>query len=192
MVWEGRLLDGHHRLKICRKHGVKFKAVEVKLESRKEAEDWIDRNQLARRNLTPDQLRLVRGRLYNRTKKTMPEAGSMKGKSSDQNEQLKTAEVLSADWGVSPATIRRDGKFAEEIESNPVLLEAVQNREPVKPIMRELSREERDKSLGKVARTIPVDKYNLIYCDPPWRYEFSETESRALDNQYPSPKDPWK
>jgi len=29
-------------------------------------------------------------------------------------------------------------------------------------------------------------KYDIIYADPPWRYEFSETESRAIENQYPT------
>ena len=30
--------------------------------------DWIDANQLGRRNLTPDQMSYIRGRLYNRKK----------------------------------------------------------------------------------------------------------------------------
>lgn len=29
-------------------------------------------------------------------------------------------------------------------------------------------------------------KYNLIYADPPWQYEHIETESRAIENQYPT------
>ena len=37
-------------------------------ETREEVLDWIDTNQLARRNLSPDQAALVRGRIYNRAK----------------------------------------------------------------------------------------------------------------------------
>lgn len=33
---------------------------------------------------------------------------------------------------------------------------------------------------------IPEGKFNVILADPPWRYEFVETESRAIENQYPS------
>ena len=33
------------------------------------AMDWMDANQLGRRNLTPDQRSIMRGRRYNRTKK---------------------------------------------------------------------------------------------------------------------------
>lgn len=32
----------------------------------------------------------------------------------------------------------------------------------------------------------PPGTYSLIYADPPWRYEFSETESREIENQYPT------
>jgi N6-adenosine-specific RNA methylase IME4 len=30
------------------------------------------------------------------------------------------------------------------------------------------------------------ERYPVIYCDPPWRYEHIETESRAIENQYPT------
>lgn len=33
---------------------------------------------------------------------------------------------------------------------------------------------------------LPTGKYNVIYADPPWRYEFSETSMRAIENQYPT------
>ena len=33
---------------------------------------------------------------------------------------------------------------------------------------------------------LPAGKYSLIYADPPWRYEFSETDSRKIENQYPT------
>ena len=39
----------------------------------------VDANQLGRRNLTPDQRSIMRGRRYNRTKKTKAEAGAIGG-----------------------------------------------------------------------------------------------------------------
>lgn len=36
------------------------------------------------------------------------------------------------------------------------------------------------------APDLPDDKYTLIYADPPWRYDFSQTESREIENQYPT------
>lgn len=33
---------------------------------------------------------------------------------------------------------------------------------------------------------LPKAQYNLIYADPPWRYEFSVSDSRKIENQYPT------
>lgn len=33
---------------------------------------------------------------------------------------------------------------------------------------------------------MPTSKYDVIYADPPWEYDFSETDSRAIENQYPT------
>lgn len=33
---------------------------------------------------------------------------------------------------------------------------------------------------------LPDGQYNLIYADPPWRYEHSKTDSRKIENQYPT------
>jgi N6-adenosine-specific RNA methylase IME4 len=33
---------------------------------------------------------------------------------------------------------------------------------------------------------LPENKYDVILADPPWRYEFSETQSREIENQYPT------
>lgn len=30
----------------------------------------------------------------------------------------------------------------------------------------------------------PTKKYQLIYADPPWRYDFSRSENREIENQY--------
>ena len=71
--------------------------------------DWMDANQLGRRNLTPDQRSILRGRRYNRTKKSMADAGSMKALDKVSEAPVRTAEALAAQHGVSEKTIRRDG-----------------------------------------------------------------------------------
>jgi len=116
VVWRGHdiLLDGHHRYEICQQHGIDFAVTEVELADREAAADWIDANQLGRRNLTPDQAALLRGRRYNRLKKqhggdrrSSPQNGDLKGK---------TASRLAREHGVSRQTIERDGQFAAAIE----------------------------------------------------------------------------
>ena len=69
VLWGQLLVDGHNRYAICTKHGLPFNTVQKEFASRDEALDWTDANQLGRRNLTPDQRSIIRGRRYNRTKK---------------------------------------------------------------------------------------------------------------------------
>ena len=56
VLWKGKdiLLDGHHRLKICREHNIEIaesKKMRIELANRDKAKLWIVQNQFARRNL---------------------------------------------------------------------------------------------------------------------------------------------
>lgn len=42
------------------------------------------------------------------------------------------------------------------------------------------------KTKEKVVMPLPDEKYNVILADPPWRYDFSTTENREIENQYPT------
>jgi len=118
VVWaeKGIIVDGHNRYDICTRHNIPFNTFEKSFSDREAVIDWIDANQLARRNLNPEQMSFLRGRRYNRQKKTMAEAGAMKGKSSGQNVRSSTAESIAEQYGVDERTIRRDGQFADAVE----------------------------------------------------------------------------
>src|SRR5690554_2508729 len=114
VVWDGVLLDGHNRHEICTRLGIEFRVSELDLPDRAAAMDWMDANQLGRRNLSPEQMSLLRGRIYNRSKKAANDGGKGRPRSVDQNDpRLSTAESLAEKHGVSAPTIKRDGKFAE-------------------------------------------------------------------------------
>lgn len=51
-------------------------------------------------------------------------------------------------------------------------------------LIREGEREQTKEA--RPSRPLPSGKFRLIYADPPWRYEHIETESRAIENQYPT------
>jgi len=119
VLWEGIIVDGHNRYEICRREDIPFKVLEKSFEDREAAKDWIDANQLSRRNLTPDQMSLLRGRRYNRLKKAQgfQDAGPGRGKTIDQNDPMfSTADRLAKEHGVSAPTIKRDGQFAKAVE----------------------------------------------------------------------------
>ena len=52
VVWNGIIVDGHNRYRICRENGVPFAIEGKQFDSREAAEIWIIRNQLGRRNLS--------------------------------------------------------------------------------------------------------------------------------------------
>lgn len=116
VVWSRKgsltLLDGHNRHEICTRLDLPFDIHEMRFKGREEAADWIDKNQLGRRNLDSLAISLLRGRRYNRTKKS--HGGDRQA--SGQNVHLRTAEYLAAEHGVNEKTIRRDGEFADAVE----------------------------------------------------------------------------
>lgn len=111
------LLDGHNRYEICTRLGLDYRVEELHFDSNEEAADWMDKNQLGRRNLDPRQMSLLRGRRYNRTKKGVGGNGSNQYEQFHQNDGIAgTAKRLAQEHGVGQATIERDGKFAEAVE----------------------------------------------------------------------------
>ena len=53
VVWNGVIIDGNNRYKICRENNIPFSFVEMEFEDEASAKKWIIRNQLGRRNV-PD------------------------------------------------------------------------------------------------------------------------------------------
>ena len=59
ITWNGYIVDGHTRYQILRKYPfIPFEVIEKEFSSRYEALVWICKNQLGRRNLTPEQKKL--------------------------------------------------------------------------------------------------------------------------------------
>ena len=117
VVWRGAIVDGHNRYEICAAEGIGFKTVEMDFADEDAAMDWIDKNQIARRNLSPDDFRLAVGRRYNRTKKAQGGTGANQHKQTGQNVQsATTAAAIAAESGVDERTVRRAGKLAEAVD----------------------------------------------------------------------------
>lgn len=180
--WPCRLIDGHNRHEICTKHGIAFECIRKQFDSREDAMDWMDRNQLGRRNLSPDAFRLLLGRRYNRQKKAVgaSSGNTNASKQLDQNDPIvSTAEKLAAEHGVSAPTVKRAAKFAEEVEKTPELQEAIAIGKPVLQAKRELKEkkreERREENRAKVAEAKAPEeiiqvgaKFATIVIDPPW------------------------
>lgn len=58
-------------------------------------------------------------------------------------------------------------------------------------VNREHKRKEREQHREKIraerkSQPFPDRTFEILYADPPWKYRFTETESRAIENQYPT------
>ena len=65
IVWNNTLVDGHNRYTILQKHPeIYFSTMPLRFANREEALAWICKNQLGRRNLTPEQKKFLIGKQY--------------------------------------------------------------------------------------------------------------------------------
>ena len=121
VVWprDGELIlvDGHNRYKIAQKHNIPFKVVEKQFNDLDEVLEWIDFNQLGRRNLIDEQRTYVLGRLYERRKKNAWRPVGDKGeKFSPFTGHHATAKEIAKQSGVNERTVRNAVKFAKAVD----------------------------------------------------------------------------
>lgn len=135
IVWEDPqkskqyfLIDGHNRFGIAQKHGLDFKVRVMAFDTEEQVQNWMIDNQLGKRNLTEIQKAYLRGKQYQQEKKifganqyktgvdilTTPHTQS--GVDILTTPQ-KTHEKLAHQHKVSPKTIQRDEKYAEQIDT---------------------------------------------------------------------------
>ena len=71
IVWDGVIVDGHNRYHILQKHPeIQFTTYEKEFPDRYAAIAWICKNQLGRRNLTPQQFKYLVGQRYEAEKQS--------------------------------------------------------------------------------------------------------------------------
>ena len=123
IVWNGVIVDGHNRYHILQQHPeIQFTTYEKKFSDRYAAIAWICKNQLGRRNLTPQQFKYLIGQQYEAEK--VSHGGDRKSdqqKSSVQNEHLiereKTSQRIANENNVSASFVRRSECFAKGVDA---------------------------------------------------------------------------
>ena len=111
VTWEGILIDGHNRYRICQENDIPFRTVSKDFPDRQAVIEWIIRNQFGRRNLTPFQRAELALRLKPVVEKKA-EARMKLGKSdpvqiSAQGSKRKTRDELAAIAGISHDTLEK-------------------------------------------------------------------------------------
>jgi hypothetical protein len=124
--WQGtnKLIDGHNRYDICKKHNISFNIIDKQFTSLEEVLDWVDENQLSRRNLTDSQRKIILGRRYNSEKKKGFNGNQHTKVAKDNLSTTTTAEKIASISNLDEKTIRRYGKIATKFDAieaeNPV------------------------------------------------------------------------
>ena len=115
VVWNGTIIDGHNRYKICRKREIEFQVKEMEFDDRQAAIEWIILNQFGRRNLPAFQrgalaLRLkpiIQEKAKARKLSTLKQFNADVQKSALRDEKSKTRDELAKLAGVSHDTIEK-------------------------------------------------------------------------------------
>lgn len=124
ITWNGYILDGHTRYRILKKHGfIKFEVKEIQLANKYEALAWICKNQLGRRNLSPERKKFLLGKEYESTKLAVgAPLGSKHGiRKCGQNDHIftesRTCQRIASEHGVGEKTVRRAEKYSQGIDA---------------------------------------------------------------------------
>lgn len=211
-TWRGQVIDGRHRERACDELGLACPAREYGGDESTLVQFVVSLN-LHRRHLDESQRAMVAGRLANLPAGRPSETASIEAITQTQAAELlnvsrpsvqRAREVIErgapelvqaverGEVSVSAAATIAEVPKVEQAQivarGEREILEAAKAIRTKKAEERRAERVEKiveiskgNAPLGQIAELYPV-----IYADPPWRYEHVETESRAIENQYPT------
>ena len=125
VTWNGIIVDGHNRYRIMLKHPeiqIPFDIYEKEFSDRFAAIAWICKNQLGRRNLTPEDRKYLIGKQYEAEKQSVgaPEGNqnrSFQWYQNDTIENRRTSERIAKENNVSRSSVVRAERFAQGVDA---------------------------------------------------------------------------
>jgi len=182
---ENEVLDGHHRLRACKAVNVVPRFQVKHFDSKDKERLYVMETNLYRRQLTVFQqikLRVEIERIKSRNR--MSEGG--RGVSIDTPLKGKTREKVSSQ--IHNAGINTVTRAMYVLDHAPEeIKEAARKGNNRGGWSINKAYTETKKLVTPPTKTppLPPDQYNVIYADPPWKYEFTMTYSRDITNHYP-------
>lgn len=135
IVWNGILVDGHNRYEIIQKHPeIKYNVFEKDFPDRFAALAYMYKNQLGRRNLTPELRRYLIGKQYSAEKASK---GGSRGNqytkmagSQDGNlpNPKKTCERIAKENNIGKNTVIRAETYSKAVDATEDVLPGTKNR----------------------------------------------------------------
>jgi len=174
--WNGTVVDGHHRLRICREHGIEYVTRNIELDDRDAAKLWIIGHQLARRNLTiaqrvilVNQRNEIEGLRTEAKKRELagvkpdPCLNSDKGPIDVIGEIAEQAGVARS-TAAKVLTVNRDG---DEDTKQAMFSGETSINKAYRAVKKQKSETELAKTAGQKVK-LPKGKFHTIVIDPPW------------------------
>ncbi len=204
---DGSILDGRNRYRACLAADVSPRFETWRGEAGGEIAFVVSLN-LNRRHLDESQRAMVAARLKKMLGPNLDPGGDAAQKVADlmnvsrgsvftaQRVEEKGAPELVAAverGDVAVSTAADVAELPRQQQAEIVAKGEIEILKAAKKIRAERNEERRAERVEKLAQIavgnaplVSDVKYPVVYADPPWRYEHVETESRAIENQYPT------
>ena len=201
LTWNGYIIDGHNRYNIAQQWNLEFKTESKNFKGEDEVKEWMILNQFGRRNLSNYQRSVLALQLED-----VFRAKAKESKAEKVSHFRNTGEVLQI--SATPDTRKELSKVAAVSHDTIAKVKKIQEKAPeevkaklatgevsINAAYKEIKKEEKKEELQqrrvliennvkKVDINNIPEKFDIIYADPPWRYDFAETSNRKIENQY--------
>ena len=167
IVWDGVIVDGHNRYRILQKHPeIQFTTYEKQFPDRYAAIAWICKNQLGRRNLTPQQFKYLVGQRYEAEKQSKgiefqgnqytSQDRSGLGQNDPDQKSHGTRSRIAKETQTSDSYVRRAAHFAKGVD-------AADETEPgIKQEILSGSIKPTEKAVAAIAKAPPEERPALV------------------------------
>ena len=167
IVWNDVIVDGHNRYHILQKHPeIQFTTYEKQFPDRYAAISWICKNQLGRRNLTPQQFKYLVGQRYEAEKQSKgiefqgnqytSQDRSGLGQNDPDQKLHGTRSRIAKETQTSDSYVRRAAHFAKGVD-------AAEETEPgIKQEILSGSIKPTEKAVAAIAKAPPEERPALV------------------------------
>ena len=182
IVWNGLIVDGHNRFAILKNHPeIEYTVLEKEFANRYEAIVWICKNQLGRRNLTPQQFKYLIGQRYEAEKQAHGGERKATDKICPLTSSHQTRASIAQEAKVSEGFVQNAAGYAKGVDAAEDAVPGTRAKilsGEIKPTAAELA---------AVSRAAPEERPALVeeICKPKKRAKSKNGEMKAPEAEAP-------
>lgn len=186
---DGRIIDGRNRYLACRKLNMQPKTVTYTgMGDTAALIAYVTDTNLHRRHLTSSQKAMVAAKATD-ILEAERSAAHERMESGNPSEIIRKGRATERVASAFKTNSRYVEKAEKLIDEQPELAAQVESGTLTIPqAERIVKRAEIETRVNRSPSPLATGEYELLYVDPPWEYQFSETDVRSLSNQYPTMK----